>query len=440
MDKKTAAFFSLGCKVNQYEIEALAARFQERGYSIVDFSQEAGVYVINTCTVTGSSDRKSRQAIRRARRKNPAAVVVAMGCYTQLNPWEASRVPGVDLVLGTRHREQVPVLVEEVLAAREGAAGEGRALVKVGSLEGATFEEIPLGEARRTRAFIKIGDGCENHCSFCLVPYARGPVRSRRRDNIIQEARGLARGGAREIVLTGVNLGAYGRDFPGDYNLAGLIRELGEVPSLERVRLSSLEPTDFTLELIEAIVDNPKVCSHLHIPLQSGDNFLLKKMNRYYEVDEYRKLACCLKYLLPGLALTTDIMVGFPGEKEYNFQHTLDFVEEIGFSRLHVFQYSPRPGTPAAGLPGQVPPRQKEIRSQRLRSLGREMARDFSRGFIGHQVGVLLEAERGGGWLEGLTENYLKVRVPGDAARRGEIVPVKILALEEGYLEGVILG
>lgn len=438
---KTAAFYTLGCKVNQYETEALADLFRKKGYRIVDYAQKADVYVINTCTVTHLSDRKSRQMIRRAKKNNPEGIVAVMGCYAQIKWKDIKKIPGVDLILGTGDRLKVVDFIEEIKAGRDhvsfrDSGASTKPVVKVGELRNIPFEEMPLGEISRTRAFIKIEDGCDHFCTYCLVSHARGPVRSRNIDNILQEVERLVSHGAKEIVLTGVNLGAYGRDLKSDISLAEVILNIQKVPGIERIRLSSLEVTNFTMELIEVVNNSDKVCRHLHIPLQSGDDYILKKMNRRYQVDEYRKLVCFLRYLMPDLALTTDVMVGFPGEKDFNFNNTYNFVEEMAFSRLHVFKYSPRSGTPAARFPDQVSPEDKDYRSRRLSELGNRLALEYSRRFVGREVGVLFEEEKPGGFLEGLTEHYLRVRAKAAAVLKGEIIAVKVTETKGHYLIG----
>lgn len=416
-EKLKVALYTLGCKVNQYETEALAQLFREQGYDIVDFSEKADVYVINTCTVTHLSDRKSRQMIRRAKKTNPEAKIAVMGCYAQMAPEEVKKIPGVNIITGVQNRRGIMEMLQEI--------GEEQQ-VKVNGMEEAAFEEIPLGEVRRTRAFIKIEDGCEHYCSYCLIPYARGPVRSRKLKDIVDEVQRLVDLGTREIVLTGVNLGAYGKDLKGSVTLAEVICGLNQLPTLGRIRLSSLEPTDFTMELIEAIVESEKVCPHLHIPLQSGDDEILKRMNRRYNTDEYRKLVNFLRYVLPNLALTTDIMVGFPGEQEENFDRSYRFVEEMSFSRLHVFKYSPRSGTAAAKFKDQVSPQEKEHRSKKLIQLGERMAEDYAGQFVGREVEVLFEEEISGGYLEGLSEHYLRVRAKADPENKGKVVLVRV--------------
>ncbi len=429
---KKAAFYTLGCKVNQYETEALHNLFRCKNYEIVDFSHKADVYVVNTCTVTHLSDRKSRQMIRRAMKRNPQGIVAVTGCYAQVASEAIQKIPGVDIIIGTHNRQQIVDLVEK-------AEKENDPVVLVEELGNASFEELPLGEIRRTRAFIKVEDGCEHFCSYCLVPYARGPVRSRKMENIIAEAERMASFDTKELVLTGVNLGVYGKELKEDISLADVITKIEGIKGIERIRLSSLELTDFTMELMETIADSNKVCEHLHIPLQSGDDYVLNKMNRLYTTSEYRKLVNYLRYIMPDLALTTDVMVGFPGEKDKNFNSTYEFVKEMAFSRIHVFKYSPRIGTPASQFPDHVAPEVKDYRSSKLAEMGRNLSREYSKQFVGQQVKVLFEEEKQEGFMEGLTGHYLRVRVKTCPSLKGQIRRVKVIELKNGFLSGDLL-
>ncbi len=429
---KKAAFYTLGCKVNQYETEALHNLFRCKNYEIVDFSHKADVYVVNTCTVTHLSDRKSRQMIRRAMKRNPQGIVAVTGCYAQVASEEIQKIPGVDIIIGTHNREQIVDLIEK-------AEKENDPVVLVEELGNASFEELPLGEIRRTRAFIKVEDGCEHFCSYCLVPYARGPVRSRKMENIIAEVERMASFGTKEIVLTGVNLGAYGNELEEYISLADVITKTEGIKGIERIRLSSLELTDFTMELMETIADSNKVCEHLHIPLQSGDDYVLNKMNRLYTTSEYRKLVNYLRYIMPDLALTTDVMVGFPGEKDKNFNNTYEFVREMAFSRTHVFKYSSRAGTPAREFSQHVSPEDKEQRSRNISRLGQNLAQEYSKQFIQQQVKVLFEEEKQEGFMEGLTQHYLRVRAKACPSLKGQIRSVKVIELNSGFLSGDLL-
>lgn len=451
MAGKRVAIHTLGCKVNQYESAALAGMFRDCGYDVVDFAGKADIYIVNTCTVTHLGDRKSRQLIRRAVRANPEAIVAVTGCYAQTSPGEVSGIPGVDLVIGTRDRKQLVELVESAVK----GSGPLCAVREFGP--GDEFEELPaLPEYGRARAYLKIQEGCSNFCTYCIVPYARGPVRSRNPGSVIDEAVRLAGAGFKEIVLTGIHTGEYGRDLPGRPLLAGLIKKLSEVPGLRRLRLSSIEPTDLNTGLVDAMAGSAIFCRHLHVPLQSGDDGILKKMGRRYNSSDYENLAAMLREKLPGLSLTTDVMAGFPGEGEEQFAATCRLVEKVSFSGLHVFKYSPRRGTPAAGFPGQVAPEAKEARSARLIALGKKLAADFAASLLGRKVEVLVEQRLDESQLlfveadgaghnenagapalyEGFTGNYVRVAFPAGEESRGEITEV----FTERQLESLLLG
>ncbi|MGE5554415.1 MAG: tRNA (N(6)-L-threonylcarbamoyladenosine(37)-C(2))-methylthiotransferase MtaB [Betaproteobacteria bacterium] len=449
------AFHTLGCKVNQSDTEAVAALFRKAGYEVVDFSSPADVYVVNTCTVTSLGDKKSRQALRRAKRQNPDAVVVAMGCYAQTAPGEVAVIPGVDLVVGTAGRRELVRLVEE--ARRLNAAGAGpspRGAAKPGARvavaaydSGAEFEELAGGAvADRTRATVKIQEGCRQFCSYCKVPYARGPERSRAPEAVLKEVERLVGEGFQEVVLTGIHLGSYGRDLEGErpWDLARLAGEIARVPGLARLRLSSLEPTDVTDELIALVRENPVLCRHFHLPLQSGDDELLRRMNRRYTTAEYARVIDRVRDAVPEAGVTTDLIAGFPGETEGHFQRTLAFVREMAFSHLHVFPYSRRSGTPAAAFPDQVPDVVKHDRVRRLIAVGRELSLAFHRRMVGREAEVLFEGEVGapgrpegadGPWWSGLTDTYVRVLTPSPAPLAGRFgrVWVERAAEEEIY-------
>ncbi len=431
---RTVAFQTLGCKVNQTETAALQELFAKAGYQTVNFAACADVYVINTCTVTHLSDRKSRQLIRRARRSNPRGLIVVTGCLAQVAPEEVLQLPEVDLVIGTHARERLPELILE--------SGTGRQNLVVPLNKKSGFEKLPAAQGgERTRAFLKVQEGCRQFCSFCIVPYARGPVCSMPPEEAVTEAQRLAAEGFKELVLTGVHLGSYGLDRPGQAALLGdLLKELDRVEGIERIRLSSIEPTEITPHLVETLLSCRKICRHLHIPLQSGDDVILRRMNRRYESGEFLYLVRWLRAEIPGLALTTDIIVGFPGETEENFTRTMDLVRLCGFSRLHIFKYSPRRGTPAAGFPDQILPGVKEERRRRLKELGDELAAAFEAGFIGKTVEVLFEEQSGRGRLAGLTEHYHRVAAEAPEALRGKPAEVRVLGRRRDCLYGEIIG
>jgi threonylcarbamoyladenosine tRNA methylthiotransferase MtaB len=450
---RTVAITTLGCKVNQYDSEAIAAQFRKAGFEVVPFEDVADVYVINTCTVTQMGDKKSRQFIRRAHSRNPDALIVAAGCYAQASPSEVAALPGVCVVSGTYERGRIvqAVLnferssrpcrldVDGAEADRTGLEQRSVApevLVRETRSFGA-FEELPAeGWAERTRAYVKIEDGCENFCSYCKVPYVRGPVRSRDPLRICREIELLASLGYREVVLTGIDLGAYGRDFGGSPDLAEILEAAAKVEGIARVRLSSVDPTDVTERLINVMADCGGVCPHLHIPLQSGSGRVLSLMNRRYTVSEYEDIVSMARERIADLAVTTDVIVGFPGEDEEDFLATCDVCKRSKFSRMHVFQYSRRKGTVASRLPGQVPRAEKARRSAKLIALGGELSLGFHRQLLGRSMSVLVEQADNEGF-EGLTGNYVRVYAVGSAFP-GDMVDVCISEADEGFVRGSI--
>ncbi|AVX30426.1 threonylcarbamoyladenosine tRNA methylthiotransferase MtaB [Carboxydocella thermautotrophica] len=428
MAERTVAFATLGCKTNQYESEAMASLFRQAGYQVVDFEQPADVYIINTCSVTHLSNRKSRQLIRRAARRG--GLVVVTGCYAQTAPGEVLAIEGVDLVVGTRDRQQLVQLVEEARAGTE-------PLARVENImEAAAFEEIaPVLEEGRARAFVKIQEGCNNFCSYCIIPYARGPQRSREPARVLAEIQALVERGYQEVVLTGICIGAYGRE-GGEGDLAWLVEKICRETGICRLRLGSIEPTDLTPALLEIMADYPQVCPHLHIPLQSGCDVTLREMNRHYSTYEYARLLGVVREFLPQAAITTDVIVGFPGESGEHFAATKDFISQMGFARLHVFPYSPRQGTPAAERTDQVPAAVKEKRVKELNQLGRQLARNYGQRFLETIQAVLVEQEYKDGFWEGLTANYLRVLLPARPEERGQLISVRLIGWRGDYLVG----
>ncbi len=436
------AFQTLGCKVNYYETEALREQFRKEGFSLVPFKAWADVYIINTCTVTHLADRKSRQIVRQARRQNPQGMVVVCGCYSQVEPDAVAALPGVDLVAGTTQRLILPSLIkkklqgEEVLHNVQPYGHKGH------------FEKLPwTPEQDRTRAFLKIQDGCDRYCSYCVIPLARGPLRSLPSSQALQSLREIIDAGYLEIVLTGVHLGLYGVDLNPPKTLAALLNKAVHLPGIQRLRLSSIEPADFSEGLINVIGKNNNICPHLHIPLQSGDDTILRRMGRHYDTDYYRTLLNNLRVVIPDLAVSSDVIVGFPGETDKHFKNTLSFVEECGFSRLHVFPFSPRRGTRAEKMTPVVSPAVKKERSREMIALGKILSRKFFHSFDGCILPVLFEKtvkvkDMGEAHapmlLEGLTTNYLRVRVHATADLRGQIRNVLLQSTTEEYLKGTI--
>ncbi|BDG36838.1 tRNA (N(6)-L-threonylcarbamoyladenosine(37)-C(2))-methylthiotransferase MtaB [Saccharococcus caldoxylosilyticus] len=431
----TVAFHTLGCKVNHYETEAIWQLFKKAGYERKDFESRADVYVINTCTVTNTGDKKSRQVIRRAIRRNPDAVVCVTGCYAQTSPAEVMAIPGVDIVIGTQDRGKILEYVEQFQRERQPI----NAVHNI--MKTRVFEEMDVPEfSDRTRASLKIQEGCNNFCTFCIIPWARGLMRSRDPKEIIRQAQQLVNAGYKEIVLTGIHTGGYGTDMK-DYNFAALLRDLDEqVVGLKRLRISSIEASQITDEVIEVLRRSDKIVRHLHIPLQSGSNTVLKRMRRKYTTEFFAERLARLREVFPELAITSDVIVGFPGETEEEFMETYNFVREQRFSELHVFPYSKRTGTPAARMPNQVDEDVKHDRVRRLIALSDQLAKEYASQFEGQVLEVIPE-ERDkenpeSGLYIGYTDNYLKVKFPATEEMVGEIVKVKITKAGYPYNEG----
>lgn len=429
---KKAASFALGCKVNQYESEAIAELFAEKGYEIVGIDEEADVYVINTCTVTNFGDKKSRQLIRKVKRQNENAIVAVVGCYAQTAPQELMKVEGVNLVIGTKDRAKIVEMVEHYDISR-GVENHVTDIMKERVFEPLSIQKL----ANRTRAYLKIQDGCSQYCSYCIIPYARGPIRSREPQEVLAEVRRLADNGFKEVVLTGIHVASYGKDRR-DTSLLEILRQVHEVEGIERIRFSSIEPNVVTEEFAQAIAELPKVCDHFHLSLQSGCDKTLKEMNRKYDTEKYRQAAATLRKYLPHVALTTDIIVGFPGETEEDFQASYDFAKEIGFAKIHVFPYSPKRGTPAAARKDQLPNAVKSERSHKLIELSDRMAADFLREYVGQDVAVLYERMVEDGIYEGHTTNYVKVRGRSEKDLTNKICKTHITKAEAEELFGEV--
>lgn len=423
MSNKTVAFHTLGCKVNHYETEGIWNMFKAEGFERVDFDKIADIYVVNTCTVTNTGDKKSRQVIRRAVRKNPEAVVCVTGCYAQTSPGEVMEIPGVDVVVGTQNRKNMIKLIEEHELTRQPVNGVQNIM------KNRTFEEMDVPVfSDRTRASLKIQEGCNNFCTFCIIPWSRGLLRSRDPENVLEQAQKLVDAGYKEIVLTGIHTAGYGEDMQ-DYNFAKLLRELEtKVDGLKRIRISSIEASQITDEVIQVLDESEKIVRHLHIPLQSGSNTVLARMRRKYSADYYKEKINKIKQALPGLAITSDIIVGFPGETEDEFLETYKFVQDIGYAELHVFPYSRRTGTPAARMDDQVPNEIKDARVERMIALSNELATIYADKHMDQAVEVIPEEKSSEkvGALVGYSDNYLKVQFDGPEELIGSIVRVKL--------------
>ena len=418
----TVAFHTLGCKVNHYETEAIWQLFKENDYERVDFETNADVFIINTCTVTNTGDKKSRQVIRRAIRKNPDAVVCVTGCYAQTSPAEIMAIPGVDIVVGTQDRHKLISYIEDYKQSRQPINGVGNIM------KNRKYEELEVPYfTDRTRASLKIQEGCNNFCTFCIIPWARGLMRSRDPEQVVSQATTLVNSGYKESVLTGIHTGGYGEDLK-DYNLAQLLRDLEQVENLERIRISSIEASQLTDEVIDVIDKSTKVVRHLHIPLQSGSDTVLKRMRRKYTMAHFSERLQKLHKALPGLAVTSDVIVGFPGETEEEFQETYDFIVKHQFSELHVFPYSMRTGTPAARMTDQIDEEVKNERVHRLIELSNQLAKDYASKFDQTVLEVIPE-EKGStdGKLVGYADNYMKIEFEGDESLIGELVKVKVV-------------
>lgn len=416
------AFATVGCRLNQFETDALRGRAQAEGHAIVPFDAPADVYVINTCTITAEADADSRQLARQAVRRNPSARVAVAGCYAQAAPDRVAAIPGVDLVLGNGEKANL-------LAHLAHAAENGGARVLVGEVGGRRrIDDYGPGvDPDRTRAFLKVQDGCAYRCSFCVVPMVRGGNRSQRPERILAELRRLHAAGFPEVVLTGIHLGTYGRDLSPPTSLSELCGQIGALEGAPRIRLSSLDPHEVKPDLIRLLAESPRFCRHLHLPLQSGDEGILRRMRRGHTAAQFRELVERLAREVPGIAVSGDVIVGFPGEDDRAFQRTYDLLEALPVAGLHVFSYSRRPGTDAAGYSHQVAKAVKAERSRALRALAARKALAFRRRFLGETLTVVVLDRRGSdGLLEGLSDNYLRVWFPGEPSLGGRVVPVRV--------------
>ena len=423
--KKRAALHNLGCKVNAYETEAMGQLLEANGYEIVPFEEEADVYLINTCSVTNMADRKSRQMLHRARKKNPKAVIVAAGCYVQASAEEILKNGDADLIIGNNQKNRLP----ELLAAYRKEEGAWESVIDIAHTK--EYEELTLEKtAEHTRAFIKIQDGCNQFCSYCIIPFTRGRIRSRKPEDIRSELVRLAQAGYREAVLTGIHLSSYGKDFEEPVSLLDIIRLASGVDGIERIRLGSLEPRIVTEEFVREISAMKKVCPHFHLSLQSGCDATLRRMNRHYTTEEYARCCGLLRKYYSHPAITTDVIVGFPGETEEEFCETMTFLKKIGFYEMHVFKYSRRQGTKAAAMADQVPEELKTERSRIALSLEAELSADFRRYYTGKTEEILLEEvheTETGSFMTGFTREYVKAAIRVTEENKAALVPGQLV-------------
>lgn len=431
-DKYTVSFTTLGCKVNQFETEAMTELLEREGFEVLHQGDKSDIYIINTCAVTKESERKSRQFINKAKRINPNALVVAVGCSVQLNGEKLSKETDVDIIIGTKHKGNIGKLIKEKLSNMEQQAED------IEEFHGKeNFEELKISAVHdKTRANIKIQDGCSQFCSYCIIPYVRGPIRSRRHEDIVVEIKKVAGNGYKEIVLNGIHISSYGKDIHEQDALIKLIEDINKIEGIERIRLGSLEPKLITEDFISRYSKLDKVCDHFHLSLQSGSDSVLKRMNRKYTTSEYKNNVDIIRKYMPHAGITTDIIVGFPGETEEEFNETLEFVKIIRFSRIHVFKYSVREGTKAAEMTDQVEDSVKAQRSRVLINLSNVISMEFMKQFIGKNMPVLIETQKKENIFEGYTTNYLKVLIKSDINIKNKIVNPQIKNVRNDYLLG----
>ena len=468
---KTVAFITLGCKVNQYETNAMTQQFIEKGYEVVDHTEKADIYIVNTCTVTNMSDRKSRQMLRRVKELNKEAIVVACGCYAQVAKEELEKIEEINLVLGNNEKKDIVEYVEtymhqqtlkknkedtlhikeqsekieedvkvsqnkEITAnAEKNKITKNRVETQIEDVmnqkEFVEFGDITFTE--KTRAVIKIQDGCDRFCSYCIIPYARGRVRSRKPEHILSEIQKIAQEGIKEVVITGIHIASYGKDFKQEYRLINLLEEMNEIEGIERIRLGSIEPLLITPEFVSRLEKLEKVCHQFHLSLQSGCDETLKRMNRRYTTEQFKEITKLLRKTFEDAILTTDIIVGFPGESEEEFEKTYEFLKKIKFYKMHVFKYSQRKGTKAAVMPNQIDGNKKEERSRRLIELSSENEKAYNQQYVGKEVEVLFEEEKNGMW-QGHTKNYILAHYKTEENMENKIIKLECKGAEQEYI------
>ena len=434
---KKVAFYTLGCKVNQYETNGMIQIFKNAGYEIVNFEDRADIYVINTCTVTNMSDRKSRQILRQAKKSNPDSIVVAVGCYVQVAKEEIEKIEEIDLCIGTNKKADILDCVEKMLNNQIEDVTKNKVYEEIDDVmhnkNYGDFGSVTYTE--KTRAVIKVQDGCDRFCSYCIIPYARGRVRSRKPESVINEIERIAKNGIKEVIITGIHVASYGKDFKDKFELIDLLEKINEIEGIERIRLGSIEPLLITEEFIKKITKLDKICHHFHLSLQSGCTETLKRMNRRYSAKEFETIVNRLRRAYDDIILTTDIIVGFPEETEEEFEITYNFLKNIKFYKMHIFKYSPRKGTKAAVIKTQIPGNIKEIRSKRLLELSDLNEIEYLKSYLGKEVEVLFE-EYDGEYYKGHTANYILVKIKSEEDLSNKIRKVKVLEIDNLSLIG----
>lgn len=418
---KKVAFITLGCKVNQYETNSMIQQFLQKEYKIVESTEKADIYIVNTCTVTNMSDRKSRQMLRRVKELNHKAIVVACGCYVQVAKEEIEKIEEIDLVLGNNEKKEIVEIIEEYIKENK----------KHTEIEDVMHqrEYVELGETtytEKTRAVIKVQDGCDRFCSYCIIPYARGRVRSRRPEKVIQEIEKIAQKGIKEVVITGIHIASYGKDFKEEYRLIDLLEEINQIKGIQRIRLGSIEPLLMTEEFVVRLSKLEKICHHFHLSLQSGCDETLKRMNRRYTTQEFKEIVERLRKVYEDVILTTDIIVGFPQESQEEFEKTYQFLQKIKFYKMHIFKYSPRKGTKAAQMTGQVDGKTKEERSRKLIVLSNKNQKEYHEKYVGKEVEILWEEEKNG-YYQGHTKNYILAFIKSKENLENKMIKAKCI-------------
>lgn len=432
MENKKVAFITLGCKVNQYETNAMCEKFINKGYEVVEKEEKADIYIVNTCTVTNMSDRKSRQMLRRVKEINEKAIIVACGCYAQVAKEELEKIDEIDIVLGNNEKKNIVDYVEKYIKEKNKIIEIEDVMQKRDFVD---FGEVTYTE--KTRAVIKVQDGCDRFCSYCIIPYARGRVRSRNPKTVIEEIEKIAKTGIKEVVITGIHIASYGKDFKEDYKLINLLEDINKIDGIERIRLGSIEPLLITEEFVERLKKLDKICHHFHLSLQSGCNETLKRMNRRYTTEQFITIVNRLRKAYSDVILTTDIIVGFPEESEEEFNKTYEFLEQIKFYKMHVFKYSLRKGTIAAKNKNQIDGNVKEERSKKLIELSDKNEKEYNESYIGKKVEVLFEEEKQGIY-QGHTKNYILVKCKSTKNIENKILTVTCQKVENSYILGTL--